>query len=611
MSLFQSGPYQSKVLSFVVRQTQRWVDQGSVALRSLKITLSWTAQILLYPIYAVFQTVRLAGAKVQQVLELGSSGSNPSPTDAPESPTSCPTQPGLITADTPLEQVLQMIQGLELPVALPIRLPASSARSALMSSQDIDGSGANHPEPCLITVVTAALQSQDGAQAEATMNRATVAVRGIATLLDTRSLVLVTPQNQILDILNPDQQRYLQQRIIWEVAQYGRDRRIQQSTRRLLERLHVPAVADWLLASRQTVQRCLNGFRSRSAQPIPGHNSDLPIQQALLTVQEFSLSGRIPVLLPASDVQGTVVDTTPVLPAAGKVIHALPKQMQSGHGAVPLVEAAAVFIQGLATVLETRSLVLVTNQNQILNVLTAEQQAHIQQKIIWEVAHYGRYLQIRQATQRALSRVHPSPEDSPVLPPVRAFQQLMAWVQSGPVAIAANVFREAALPQENHWAPHSATALPPSSSPGFSITADPLRAWKGAQHHLARLSFSLANSLPVPRMNPATTVGAIALVPDFPLVPPVSPPVAAPVAGKQSQRKTALSPGGTRVTQAGIARRATEGAAVPRPEYIDTQATPVGYVQPLWKKFLRGLDQLLLWLESAIVALWKSLKRYL
>lgn len=594
MSVFQSGPYQSKVLRFVVRQTQRWIDQSSVALRSLKLTLSWSAQILLYPIYAAFQTMRLAGAKVQQGLELGSAGRIPTQPDVPEPPASPPAQPGMITADTPLEQVLRKLQALELPVSLPIVLPIStSTRSGLLPTDSTVGSGGTHP-PSLSAGSTASLAHPDGSQMPAG-DRSLVAVRGIATSLETRSLVLVTCENQILDILNPDQQAHLQQRIVWELAQYGRDRRIEQSTQRFLARLPIPAAAEWFLASKRTAQRCLNWIRPRPTPAIAGLNADLPIQQALLTVQEFSFSQPIPVLLPASAIPGTTAATVPRLPSSGELIRTEPNLMPSGAVAVPPVAEATVFIQGLATVLETRSLVLVTSQNQLLNILTAEQQAQIQQKIIWEVAHYGRYLQIRQTTHRALSRVHPSPDDSLVLPPVRAFQRLMAWVQSGPVAIAANVFQEASLPRLTQFTASSPTAVTPDASRPASIPS----ASGSAKFSWPRLSFSLPTLASSLLLTHATSGGAIALVPNFPLVAsPASPSPARPAAAKRSARKPTLQLQTGGGAAPAIVPSTASSNSGQTPEYIDTQATPVGYVQPLGQQFLNRVDRVLVWLET-------------
>lgn len=54
-------------------------------------------------------------------------------------------------------------------------------------------------------------------------------IRGIATQRSSRTLVLVTAQNEILDILTPQQQQRLQERIIGEVAQYWRYQRLAHS----------------------------------------------------------------------------------------------------------------------------------------------------------------------------------------------------------------------------------------------------------------------------------------------------------------------------------------------------------------------------------------------
>ncbi|MBD2098143.1 hypothetical protein H6F90_24020 [Trichocoleus sp. FACHB-591] len=108
---------------------------------------------------------------------------------------------------------------------------------------------------------------------------------------------------------------------------------------------------------------------------------------------------------------------------------------------VALGQQSAIAIQGVATALETRTLVLVTCQNQILNILTLEQQQQLYQRIVWEVSHYQRYLQIL-VRQRSRSPLPLPSDDSKVLPPVQLVRQMMAWVQTGPVAIALNWFQE-------------------------------------------------------------------------------------------------------------------------------------------------------------------------
>jgi hypothetical protein len=57
-------------------------------------------------------------------------------------------------------------------------------------------------------------------------------IQGIATQLSSRTLVLITAQNQILDIFNSQQQKRLEERIIDEVASYWRYQRLAHSIKR-------------------------------------------------------------------------------------------------------------------------------------------------------------------------------------------------------------------------------------------------------------------------------------------------------------------------------------------------------------------------------------------
>lgn len=104
-----------------------------------------------------------------------------------------------------------------------------------------------------------------------------------------------------------------------------------------------------------------------------------------------------------------------------------------------------LFIQGVANLITSRKLVLVGSNNQILDILTPEQQQKLAKKIIWEVASYGydrrRFFQ----SQKIISQQLPSPQSPQTLPPAKWFWQVMAWVQRGEVAIAANLFQESSL----------------------------------------------------------------------------------------------------------------------------------------------------------------------
>ncbi|NJR40008.1 MAG: hypothetical protein HC781_15795 [Leptolyngbyaceae cyanobacterium CSU_1_4] len=129
-------------------------------------------------------------------------------------------------------------------------------------------------------------------------------------------------------------------------------------------------------------------------------------------------------------------------------------------------------IQGFASLLENRELVLVTVENEILNVLTGEQQLQLQRQMIWEMAMYWRHRKIQDKIQAAPEHWAPLPswtntflplpqEKKNLLPPIRAFRRLMTWIQLSPVAIALNLF------QESHLA--ALPAAPEPSREDFSL----------------------------------------------------------------------------------------------------------------------------------------------
>ena len=61
-----SSPYKSKVLNFVVAKYRQILTQRDRAFRHLKLTATNTAQLLLYPIYVLLQTSRIALKQLQQ-----------------------------------------------------------------------------------------------------------------------------------------------------------------------------------------------------------------------------------------------------------------------------------------------------------------------------------------------------------------------------------------------------------------------------------------------------------------------------------------------------------------------------------------------------------------
>lgn len=182
-----SGRYQSRFLSFLSEQSLKLRDKTSQTWRRMQIATAWGAQIVLYPIYLAFQTTRLVSRQLQQTVSRvlpQLQAAFPS-LQQPESAIAI-SQP-LLTVDTPICKTLQAIEAL-LPSLPP--LPSLSPSSS--------------PSP---------------------LSPISLTVQSIASLLSTRDLVLVTPENQVLDILTSDQQLQLQRRMIWEMATYWRQHR--------------------------------------------------------------------------------------------------------------------------------------------------------------------------------------------------------------------------------------------------------------------------------------------------------------------------------------------------------------------------------------------------
>lgn len=598
MSLFQPGPYQSKILRSVVRQARRWIDQSGVAIRQLKLTASWTAQILLYPVYVGVQTIRLVGAHLKQAIATDLPGLRSTP-PASKSPAAEELPP--LTADTPIKQALQTVRGFVLPLAIP-----------------------SHAE----------LQPIDATEEMPHFPRRYI--RGIATWLNTRSLVLVTNDNQILNLLTQTQQEQLRHCITWNVAHYGRYQSLHPTAQALAPFassstnespifLPVRWLQRWVksnpiqrLGSRIAAAIAPDKSKNTSILDHPQFRRMLPaadtsVQQVLKTVQTFGLSTEWLVALAHPQIAISNSETGLSKPVRQAVL-----TNGSANSVRHLAEqlnprpVLARYIQGIATWLDTRSLVLVTNDNQILDLLTPEQQEQLRRRITWEVAMFGRYQRLQQATRQVLFRLRPPTQTSSVLPPVRGFWQLMAWVQAGPVAIAANLFQEAALlpavalpnemafeinqPRKPEASPQPISAL--KQLPGFIEVRVP-----SGQNRLSSWLDSVTQGAIVivsgKAARPAAATGATTLQ----LNTSGESVLALPALAARSILESRSPSSNTNLD------KSTAQFPQHSPDYIETQATAIGYLQSPLEKVMRWLDRLLLWLEAELSKFWNWLKR--
>ena len=194
--MYETGRYQSRLFIWLNRRYRGLVKTGDRAVRQLKVTVEWTAQVLLYPAYLLLQTTRLAFRQFKQAVK---PGSHPLPNaKARSTPASC---------DAPIQQVLLDRQ----------TIVASDSEALPSLPRQLDAIVNSAP---IATETPSSISKFSNSDIGSNEKNSPSVIRGIATLLTTRNLVLVTADNQIIDSLTPQQQKKLRQSIDGEMADY-------------------------------------------------------------------------------------------------------------------------------------------------------------------------------------------------------------------------------------------------------------------------------------------------------------------------------------------------------------------------------------------------------
>ncbi|MDZ8023556.1 MAG: hypothetical protein RMX97_02495 [Nostoc sp. DedQUE11] len=218
MSSGSSGRYQSRLFNFVHQQSRRLTEQWEDTFRHLQVATKWGVELLLYPVYLLFQssesdTKTLHTKEPQSRLNLPSNDTDFQPETS-------------LNVDTPIEHILETVYSLSSEEAN--ATPEKTSKSfnpfsifGLFRGKSLPKNSTNNTNIIHSSTITdnsaASIQSS---QPKNTLKQHLRAIRGIATNLLNRNLVLVTAENEILDVLTPEQQAKLEDRIISEVAHY-------------------------------------------------------------------------------------------------------------------------------------------------------------------------------------------------------------------------------------------------------------------------------------------------------------------------------------------------------------------------------------------------------
>jgi hypothetical protein len=204
-----SGNYQSQVFTFINKRTNQLKDTCAQGLRHLKVAVVWSSQILLYPLHLLAQTTKLFQPQF-----------------------SAPPSQQLLTQPVPdinIEEALDLVAG----AGYPISLDAIAEHGAITAE---DSSSQSLSQQFLPRESTLAILDRnswniehsnidpedwelvDNARKSRRVTTRKPIIRGLSSLLIDRQLVLVTSENELLDLLTPSQQQEIRRRIGIDLA---------------------------------------------------------------------------------------------------------------------------------------------------------------------------------------------------------------------------------------------------------------------------------------------------------------------------------------------------------------------------------------------------------
>ncbi|MEG3956432.1 hypothetical protein [Microcoleus sp. herbarium2] len=221
------GPYQSRLLNFISKQSRQIADNCDRTWRQIKEATFTATQILLYPAYLLVQSSRMLGRQLREssqkvdLPELEEFGGEENP-DLPQN-----WYPGETSEESSIAEILHLAESLlnssqtaKTLASFPLLIDRGNTANNLHPAVNFSPETAKHQ---ITSVLEHPLAKTQLNTASAIVSQPKV--QAIASFIPARTLVLVGRENQILDILTPEQQEMLEGRITWEIANCGPGRR--------------------------------------------------------------------------------------------------------------------------------------------------------------------------------------------------------------------------------------------------------------------------------------------------------------------------------------------------------------------------------------------------
>ncbi|MEO1428870.1 MAG: hypothetical protein AAFV71_07365 [Cyanobacteria bacterium J06633_8] len=213
MSSASKGRYQSRLFNFFHKQSRRLGERFGRSLRQLQVATSWYAEALSKSIYLLIQKAadsagtQLGGTTEESQLYL---------------------QPSQPVSDSAIARVIANVETRYVTTEPDISLPDISLNST-------------------------------SPQITRANNYCSQTIQGVASQLSSQNLVLVTNNNEILDILTPPQQQTLENQIISEIANYWRWWRLSQESQETKVSSRISRFLNKFISGKKSVQKALPG----------------------------------------------------------------------------------------------------------------------------------------------------------------------------------------------------------------------------------------------------------------------------------------------------------------------------------------------------------------